>query len=68
MSKQIPTPKPETINAIIPNVMGKPTLHVFLETRECNEDGPAYEFIYQCTETETERRWGIVERYEIEGN
>lgn len=71
MSKEIPLPKPETLNAYLPNTKGRATLHHFHETRECVVEGPAYEFIYKCVETDAERRWGLVDRFEFnedEGN
>lgn len=59
------TPKPDTINAYLPSygyANRRATLHVYHETRECAVEGPAYEYIYKCTETNVERRWGLVER------
>lgn len=38
---------------------------MYSETRECNVDGPAYEFIYKCLETGAERRWGLIDRVEF---
>lgn len=72
------TPKPETINAYLESAgykTRKATLHFFIEARETTVDGPrgdAWEFIYKCSETGAERRWGIVERLDFtdtgEGN
>lgn len=42
------------------------TLHKFVKTQACvlagPLGGPAYEFIYQCTQTGFQRRWGTVDR------
>lgn len=69
MSKEIPLPKPTTLNAHLPSSGyrdGRSTLHTFVTTRECEVDGPAYEFVYKCNETGSERRWGVVDRFEFE--
>lgn len=70
------TPKPETLSAYLESAgyikFRKMTLHTFVEARETVVEGPrgdAWEFIYKCTETGAERRWGVVERIELdEGN
>lgn len=65
----LPTPIPETINALLPSLGypdRRPTLHIYLEARETRVDGPrgeAWEFIFKCSETGLERRWGIVDRF-----
>lgn len=67
MINKIPLPKPVTLNAILPNNLGNPTLHIFLETRECVvDDEPAYEYVFKCLETGSERRWGLVDRFEFD--
>ncbi len=66
-------PKPETLTAILPSFgygPGRPhwTEHKYVETRECtlpSPDGAAYEFIFVCTETNIERRWGTEGREEV---
>lgn len=56
-------PKPETLNAYLVNEkLERPTLHVYLETRETETDGAGWEHIFKCMETGIERRWGLVER------
>lgn len=62
-------PKPETRTALLANpalTQNRVTLHRFLETRECvlegADGGPAWEFIFQCTVTGFERRWGTCRR------
>lgn len=60
------TPEPETKEAVLPSFgygPGRPrwTKHKYVKTLECTlpgEDGVAYEFIYRCSETGVERRWG----------
>jgi hypothetical protein len=66
MSKEIPSPKPETVNAYLPSygyTDRRATLHTFQETRETEVDGPAFEFVFKCIETGAERRWGLVDRF-----
>ncbi len=61
-------PVPQTLFAFLPSKgypRPKATLHKFLETRECiisktGTRADAYEFIFECTETGEERRWGCV--------
>jgi hypothetical protein len=64
------TPKPETTSAYLSLEKGRATLHHYLETREVEVDGQAWEFIFKCVETGTERRWGLIERltFAEEGN
>jgi len=70
-------PEPQTTNAYLISAGYKrkrATLHVFVEARETTVEGPrgdAWEFIFKCTETDAERRWGIVDRLTfkvLEGN
>ncbi len=73
------TPKPETINAYLESAgykRKKATLHIFVEARETTVEGPrgdSWEFIFKCSETGVERRWGVIDRLtfkdmEEEGN
>ena len=68
-------PRPDVSTALLPTAHGgyrRVTVHDYVETRECmvnivNDQGdvtvsPAYEFIYQCRESRTQRRWGTAER------
>lgn len=63
-------PKPDTLSAYL-SIGSRATLHTFLDTRECEVEvprtegtakQPAWEFIFRCSETGTERRWGLVDR------
>ncbi len=69
------SPKPETTTARLPSEgysNGRTTAHFYFETRETDVDGPAYEYIFKCSETGAERRWGLIERFSFsspeEGN
>ncbi len=48
--------------------------HDYVEARPCVVPNPegvmedAYEFIYRCSLTGVEKRWGIVDRWVMEGN
>jgi len=65
-------PVPETKEALLPSFGYGPgypriTRHVYSRTMECtlpSPDGDAYEFLYRCSETGVERRWGTQEREE----
>ncbi len=73
---KIPFPKPITLTAMLINEHGNLTPHTFLETRECTVkvqvseskfvEEPAFEFIFKCSETNTERRWGLADRVELD--
>lgn len=59
-------PEPETRRALLPSYgygPGTPriTEHVYSRTVECYipDEGDCYEFLYKCSETGTERRWGF---------
>lgn len=70
MPKNAPAPKPDTICAYLPSDGyrdRRATLHNFLEAREANVEGPAWEYVYVCSETGVERRWGLVERLVFTG-
>lgn len=72
-------PKPDTLAAHLESAgysHRKATLHLYVDTRECEvevprtegrEPQPAWEFIYKCTETGAERRWGCVDRLVFKG-
>lgn len=58
-------PEPETKSAFLPSFgygPGTPriTKHTYSRTMECvvPDDGECYEFLYKCSETGVERRWG----------
>lgn len=67
-------PKPDTLNAHLESAgytHSRATLHEYVDTRECEVEvprtegtakQPAWEFIFKCTETGVERRWGCVDR------
>jgi hypothetical protein len=62
-------PEPETKAALLPSMgygPGRPriTEHVYSRTVECvlPDDGDAYEFLFKCKVTGTERRWGTAGR------
>lgn len=65
-SKKLKGPKPETLTALLPSFgygPGRPriTVHTYVDTRECvlpTPDGEAWEFVFKCSETGVERRWG----------
>jgi hypothetical protein len=67
-------PIPETKVALLPSFGYGPgvpriTKHVYSRTLECvlpAPDGDAFEYLYKCTETGVERRWGTYERDEEE--
>lgn len=61
-------PQPETLIAKLPSFgygPGTPrwTEHKYVKTLECTlpGDGDAYEFIFACSVTGAERRWGTAE-------
>lgn len=70
------TPRPERRHAVLWNTAeGRPTHHNYVETRptRLNEpDGSAWEHIFRCAETGTERRYGLehrrLESWAVEGN
>jgi hypothetical protein len=59
-------PKPDTLSAVLMSEgLWRPTWHTYLETREVDlpmGDGSAYEYIYVCSESGVERRWGTRHR------
>ncbi len=73
MTIKMSLPVPETKTALLPSFgygPGHPriTRHTNSRTLECtlpSPDGSAFEFMYKCSETGVERRWGTYEREEI---
>ena len=73
-------PAPDRRSAIIISagiVRPQPTLHHYVQTRECELPGEyggiAYEFLFRCSVTGAVRRYGAVERqptpsWLVEGN
>lgn len=55
--------KPTTRSAyLFSKSAGRATLHTYVETRPCEVSGPepqAWEYIFRCSVTGDERRWGL---------
>lgn len=53
--------RPERKTAVLMNDKGQLTKHVYTRTELAKVDraGKAYAFIFRCTETGRERRWGL---------
>ncbi len=63
-------PNPMQRHPILVNADGEATHHVFVETRPCTiparvgvPASDAWEFVYECSRTGQQRRWGLVERH-----
>ncbi len=56
-------PVPDTRRPWLVNAHGKATRHKYVATRPISCGfGDAWEFVYVCSVTGAERRWGAVER------
>ncbi len=61
----IPSPESKRV-FIFSTTLGKPTRHMYVETRACSTDGPdggpAWEHIYECEISGARRRFGVEDR------